>query len=532
MESLRHSQHDSAPIRCSGRDDDNVESDAASRDPIYLDYNATTPIDPAVAEEMIPVLRAEFGNPSSAHALGRRANAVVEGARARVAQLLNCSADEVVFTSGGTESNNWAIKGAVSAYTTTCSAPAAAAPAAVLAPHVVISAVEHPAVTEVVEHVRAVAGCEVTVVPVDAHGMVCVHQVMAAVRPTTAIISIMLANNEVGSLQPIARIAAALTSHKAAVAAQALQDAVKAGSDKATTTAAAAAAAATAAVFPYLQTDASQAVGKIPVDFPALGVDLLTLAAHKLYGPKGVGALVVRRGVHLPKLMHGAGHEKGRRAGTESTVLLAGLGKACELARACLPGDATHSERMRSRLLHGLARRLCLVTPQAVTGEGEGNTVPGMQSSDDAAAVAAEGDGEGDKDMVRFRVNGPCDPRQRLPNTLSLSFEGLHGPTLMARLLPRVACSAGAACHSSPAPPCPAPAASSPSVKPAASSASVKGSSVLEAMGVDGRYAGCTVRVSVGRWTTEQEVDAAAQIIADAVMQLNNEQQQQQQQQV
>ncbi|CAI5955655.1 unnamed protein product [Closterium sp. NIES-64] len=526
MESLRHSQHDSASIKCSGRDDDNVESDAASRDPIYLDYNATTPIDPAVAEEMIPVLRAEFGNPSSAHAPGRRANAVVEGARARVAQLLNCSADEVVFTSGGTESNNWAIKGAVSAYTTTRSAPAAAAPAAVVAPHVVISAVEHPAVTEVAEHVRAVAGCEVTVVPVDAHGIVCVHQVMAALRPTTAIISIMLANNEVGSLQPIARIAAALTSHKAAAAAQALQDAAEAGSDG---------AAAAAAVFPYLHTDASQAVGKIPMDFAALRADLLTVAAHKLYGPKGVGALVVRRGVHLPKLMHGAGHEKGRRAGTESTVLLAGLGKACELARACLLADAAHSERMRSRLLHGLARHLCLVTPQAVTGEGDGKTVPGKESSNGAAAsataAATEGDGEGDKDMVRFRVNGPCDPSQRLPNTLSLSFEGLHGPTLMARLLPRVACSAGAACHSSPAPPCPAPAASSPSFKPEASAACVKGSSVLEAMGVDGRYAGCTVRVSVGRWTTEPEVDAAAQIIADAVMQLNNEQQLQQQQQ-
>ncbi|CAI5986239.1 unnamed protein product [Closterium sp. NIES-65] len=556
MESLRHSQHDSASIKCSGRDDDNVESDAASRDPIYLDYNATTPIDPAVAEEMIPVLRAEFGNPSSAHAPGRRANAVVEGARARVAQLLNCSADEctfaaqrsvhtptpaaqhhpitfkrvtsvrgadavvcaravqVVFTSGGTESNNWAIKGAVSAYTTTRSAPAAAAPAAVVAPHVVISAVEHPAVTEVAEHVRAVAGCEVTVVPVDAHGIVCVHQVMAALRPTTAIISIttalsclllaVLANNEVGSLQPIARIAAALTSHKAAAAAQALQDAAEAGSDG---------AAAAAAVFPYLHTDASQAVGKIPMDFAALRADLLTVAAHKcsplrstpalhlqLYGPKGVGALVVRRGVHLPKLMHGAGHEKGRRAGTESTVLLAGLGKACELARACLLADAAHSERMRSRLLHGLARHLCLVTPQAVTGEGDGKTVPGKESSNGAAAAATaaatEGDGEGDKDMVRFRVNGPCDPSQRLPNTLSLSFEGLHGPTLMARLLPRVACSAGAACHSSPAPPCPAPAASSPSFKPEASAACVKGSSVLEAMGVDGRYAGCTVRVS------------------------------------
>ncbi|GJP36924.1 hypothetical protein CLOM_g21385 [Closterium sp. NIES-68] len=528
MEFLRHGVPDGAQIKLSGRDE-NLEVEPTPRDLIYLDYNATTPIDPAVAEEMIPVLRAEFGNPSSAHAMGRRANAVVERARARVAQLLNCSADEVVFTSGGTESNNWAIKGAVSTHNARSAAAAAAVAAGggggAAAPHVVISAVEHPAVTEVAEHLRVEAGCEVTVVPVDSDGIVCADHVVAAVRPNTAIVSIMLANNEVGSLQPIAQIAAALRNHRATRAAQDA-DAAQHAQDAADASPSAA-AAPRGAEFPLLHTDASQAVGKTPVDFTALGVDLLTVAAHKLYGPKGVGALVVRRGVRLPRLMHGAGHEKGRRAGTESTVLLAGLGKACELAHAHLPTDTAHSEHMRSRLLHGLTRRLCLVGPQQERGEKEGGGKGGdvaLQGSNGAASVNNDGD------TVRFRVNGPCDPSKRLPNTLSLSFESLHGPSLMARLLPRVACSAGAACHSSPAPssPCPASSASTPPLKQAASPPFLKGSSVLEAMGVCGRYARCTVRVSVGRWTTEQEVDEAAEIIADAVVQLKREQQQQQ----
>lgn len=323
--------------------------------PIYLDYNATTPIDREVAEAMLPYLYEHFGNPSSAHAYGRVAREAVEQARAQVAALLNCRPEEVIFTSGGTESNNMVIKGVAAAY-------------AERGRHIITSAVEHPAILEPCE-VLARRGYEVTVLPVDGYGRVDPEDVARAIRADTILISIMLANNEVGTLQPVAEIAQIARAHGV-----------------------------------LMHTDAAQAVGKMPVDVAALGVDFLSVAGHKLYAPKGVGALYVREGVSLPKFMHGASQERDRRAGTENVLEIVGLGKAAEIARRDLPQHVAHMQALRDCLYKGLAERL---------------------------------------DGVRH--NG--HPEQTLPNTLSIGFRGVEANALLERIGKRVAASAGAACH-------------------------------------------------------------------------------------
>jgi len=322
--------------------------------PIYLDYNATTPIDPEVAEAMRPYLGEVFGNPSSAHAYGAEARRAVEAARAQVADLLGCNPDEVIFTSGGTESNNLAIKGAALARYDR-------------GDHVVTSAIEHPAVAEVCRWLEG-QGFRITWVPVDGDGLVDPKEVERAVTSRTTLITIMHANNEVGTLQPPGEIAAMARDRGVLV-----------------------------------HTDAAQSVGKVPVRVSDLGVDLLSVAGHKLYGPKGVGALYVRRGVRLHKQLHGADHERNLRAGTENVLEIVGLGKACEVAGRDLERNAAHMRAMRDRLHEGLRERL-----------------------------------------EEVRLNG--HEERRLPNTLSVAFPGIEADTLLTEL-EGVAASAGAACH-------------------------------------------------------------------------------------
>lgn len=324
--------------------------------PIYLDYNATTPLDPEVIEAMRPYLEEHFGNPSSGHWYGEQPRKAVAEARARVAELLRSAAEEVVFTSGGSESNNHALKGVALAARTRGN-------------HIVTSRIEHPAVTEVCRWLAA-RGFDITWLAVDQCGLVSAADVAAAIRPETVLVTIMHANNEIGTVQPIAEIAHAVRGKGV-----------------------------------LMHTDAAQSAGKIPVDVEELGVDLLSLAGHKVYAPKGIGALYVRRGVRLEKLVDGAGQESGRRAGTENVIEIVGLGKACEIAYRDLARNAAHMREMRDRLEAGL--RACV------------------------------------SDM---RVNG--HPERRLPNTLSASFRGVDAQTLLRATESRVAASAGAACHS------------------------------------------------------------------------------------
>ena len=321
--------------------------------PIYLDYNASTPLAPTVAGVMRSLLEEPYGNPSSGHWAGAPARQAVENARAEVAALLHCAPDEVVFTSGGSEANNHAIKGV-------WWRSAAGA-------HFITTAVEHPAVLNPCRFLES-QGALVTRLPVDETGMVDPEDVRRAITPRTVLISVMHANNEVGTIQPIAEIGRIARQYQL-----------------------------------LFHTDAAQSAGKIPVDVAALGVDLLSLAGHKLYAPKGIGALYVRRGVALESLIHGAGHEAGRRAGTENVLLAAALGEACRLARVESASAAMQS--LRDRLWDLLRLRF------------------GDQVS----------------------LNG--HPTRRLPNTLNVNFHGRLGWEIL-QAMPEVAVSTGSACHS------------------------------------------------------------------------------------
>lgn len=326
------------------------------RRPIYLDYNATTPHAPEVIEAMRPYLEKYFGNPSSSHWYGRKTRDAVENARAQVAGLLNCASGDIIFTSGGTESNNNAIRGIAFARRSQ-------------GKHIITSQIEHPAVTAVCERLRQ-EGFEITYLPVDEYGLVSVSDVRNAVRPETILITLMHANNEVGTIQPVEDVARLANSR--------------------------------GIVF---HTDAAQSAGKIPTEVTVLGVDLLSIAGHKLYAPKGVGALYIREGLTLERLMDGAGQEGGRRPGTENVLEIVGLGKACEIALRDLKANRDHIERMRNRLEAGLREQ-----------------------------------------VPRLRVNG--HPDKRLPNTLSVSVHGVDANALLGAIEGKVAASAGAACHS------------------------------------------------------------------------------------
>jgi cysteine desulfurase len=377
--------------------------------PIYLDYNATTPIDPVVLAAMMPYLEQQFGNPSSTHQYGNTAHAAVEQARHQVAQLLNAHDDEIVFTGGGSEASNLALKGVVfqklRGWFGRWKRSA----------HIITSSIEHPATLVPCEFLKLL-GCKITQVPVDGQGLVDPDGVTSALERGTNLVSIMHANNEVGTLQPIREIAASARQRGVLV-----------------------------------HTDAAQALGKVPVDVQELGVDLLTLAGHKLYAPKGLGVLYVRRGVKLEPLIHGAGHEAGRRAGTENVPYIVGLGKACELARQALPAATDRLRLLRDRLWDTLLSAL------------------------DAKVV----------------LNG--HPHQRLPNTLNLNFVGHVGSEFLARVQ-QVAASTGSACHEG----------------------KVSQSPVLCAMRVPPEIGKGAVRLSVGRFTTEAEVDQAAVVLTEA----------------
>jgi cysteine desulfurase len=277
--------------------------------PIYLDYNGTTPHAPEVIEAMRPFLETEFGNPSSSHWYGIRPKQAVENARRQVAALLDCPAESVIFTSGGTESNNHAIK-------------AAAGSRFSKGTHIITSAVEHPAVLEVCRFMES-HGFSLTVVPVDGDGLVDPADVAAAITASTIMITVMHANNEVGTLQPIGEISRL-----------AKQNGI------------------------LLHTDAAQSLGKIPVNVDGLGVDLLSAAGHKIYAPKGIGVLYCRKGVDPNIFCHGAGQEMGMRAGTENVLEIVGLGRACRLAAEGLETNTAHMRAMRDRLESGLASAL------------------------------------------------------------------------------------------------------------------------------------------------------------------------------
>lgn len=324
--------------------------------PIYLDYNGTTPHDPEVIDAMRPFLEHEFGNPSSTHWYGIAPKRAVEKARQQVAAILNCEPREVVFTSGGTESNNAFIRGV-------------ARVRAERGNHIITSQVEHPAILEVCRYLEGL-GFTTTYVPVDEHGLVSIRDVEKAITPQTILISIMHANNEVGTIQPIREIAL-LARDRGIV----------------------------------MHTDAAQSVGKIATDVAELGVDALSVAGHKIYAPKGIGALYLRTGTRVEKFMFGAGQERGERAGTENVLEIVGLGKACEIALRDLERNAAQMKKTRDMLHQGLQEKL-----------------------------------------PDIRLNG--HPEQRLCNTLSLSFFNLEANRILEEIGLDVAASAGAACHS------------------------------------------------------------------------------------
>ena len=371
--------------------------------PIYLDYNATTPHAPEVIDAIRPYLEREFGNPSSSHVFGSRTKEAIAESRRQVATLLNSRADEIVFTSGGTESNNYAITGAALSRRDR-------------GDHIITTQIEHPAVLGVCGFLER-KGFRVTYLPVDEVGLIRLRDLEDAISSETILISIMHANNEVGTVQPIAEISAVAHKHRI-----------------------------------LFHSDAAQSVGKIPTDVGALGADLLSVAGHKLYAPKGIGALFVRTGVELDPLMYGAGQEGGRRPGTENVMEIVGLGKACVIAGRDMSENIDHMKDMRDMLYRGLAA-------------GLGNT----------------------------RVNGHSEIR--LPNTLSMSFRGLEANRLLEDISPRVAASAGAACHSD----------------------TIELSSVLTAMKVPIEWAKGTLRFSTGRMTTSEEIETAVDVVCDAV---------------
>jgi cysteine desulfurase len=370
---------------------------------LYLDYNATTPIAPSVQEAMLPFLAERFGNPASSHALGRACQEALEDARERVAGLLGCDAEEIVFTSGGTESNNLALKGI------------ALRDGRSAGGHLVISAIEHASIVEPARFLERL-GYDISVVPVTGQGVVQPAAVRKAIRGDTLLVSIMLANNEIGTLQPLKQIAE--ICHEAGVP---------------------------------LHTDAVQAIGKIRTHVDELEVDLLSLAGHKMYAPKGVGALYVRQGVALEPVLHGAGHESGLRAGTENVAGIVAFGAAALLATKSLDASQERLAALR----------------------------------DDLHTSLRAGIGAG------LIVHGELAPR--LPNTLSVSFPGVSAYELLARV-PELCTSTGSASHGE-----------TDAMSP-----------TLAAMGVAADIARGTIRLSLGWYTTEEDVERGASLLLGA----------------
>ncbi len=374
---------------------------------IYFDHNATTPIRPEVLAAMLPYLTEEFGNASSIHAYGQNAREAVEQARSSVAAFLGAHVGDIMFTSGGTESNNHAILGAV-----------AAAPGA--SKHVITSAIEHVAV---LDPCRALAqrGVDLTILPADRQGRVNPNDVREAIRPETVLITLMLANNEIGTIEPIEAVSE-IAAEKGIV----------------------------------LHTDAVQAAGKIPIDVESLGVDLLSISAHKFCGPKGVGALYIRKGTRLAPLLYGGHSERDRRPGTEDVAAIAGMGKAAELAGAGVRAERERVGGLRDRLEQGLLAR-----------------------------------------VSQSWVNGARAPR--VSNTTNLTFPFIEGESMVIALdLKGIACSTGAAC----------------------SSGALEPSHVLMALGLAAEDARATLRLSLGHQTTAEEIDSALETIPPVIERL------------
>ncbi|MFL5653114.1 MAG: cysteine desulfurase family protein [Ktedonobacteraceae bacterium] len=372
--------------------------------PIYLDYNATTPVDPIVVEAMLPYLSTQFGNPSSTHRYGHVTRQAIATARQQVAGLLGCTASELIFTGGGSESDNLAIRGVALARRAS-------------GDHIITQLTEHPAVLNTCNALERLHGWRITYLPVDAYGRVSVADVEAAIDEQTVLITIMHANNETGTLQPIAEIAEIAHRHGVLV-----------------------------------HTDAAQSVGKIPTRVEDLGVDLLTVAGHKLYAPKGIGALYVRRGVQLEPVIYGGGQESGRRAGTENIAHMVALGAACLLAQEQLAESQLRIHQLRDRLGQRLEEYL-----------------PGS-----------------------IQLNGHSS--ERLPNTLNISVDRVIGEEVLAAT-PEIASSTGSACHEG----------------------STDPSAVLMAMGLSRERALGALRLTLGRWSTEDEVEKAARLLARTV---------------
>jgi cysteine desulfurase len=367
--------------------------------PIYLDYNATTPLLPEVVDAMLPYLQEHFGNPSSRHLYGRRAHEAIQRARSDVAALVNSHAEEIIFTSGGTEANNLAIRG-TTAHTSRR--------------RLVTSIIEHPATARPVTWLER-QGWDIVRVGVDAGGRAQIHELDVAITSATALVTIMHSNNETGVLQPVR---------------EAVHFARQAGAG--------------------IHTDAAQSVGKVPIDVRAMDVDLLSIAGHKLYGPKGVGALFVRRGTDLEPLTLGAGHERGLRPGTENVASIVGLGAACAMAQHDLNEQGARVRALRDRLWDQLAQAI-----------------------------------------PHLALNGHLE--NRLPNTLNVRFPQVSGEALLAAT-PQIAASTGSACHGD----------------------DESASAVLLAMGIPARAALGSVRLTLGRATTESAVDRAATALARA----------------
>jgi len=371
---------------------------------IYLDHNATTALHPDVLAEILPYLREVFGNPSSIHWFGQEARRAVDCARQQVADLIGANPDEIVFTSGGTEADNHAIRGA-------------AGPNAGSRLHIVTTSIEHHAVLNTCRHLDR-RGFRVTCLPVDGNGLVDPEAVEAAITADTVLVTVILANNDVGTIQPIRDIAR-LAKERGVL----------------------------------MHTDAVQAAGKIPVDVRALDVDLLSLSGHKLYGPKGIGALYIRRSVSIDPFIHGGHHERRRRAGTENVPAIVGFGKACEIAGEELDSAPPRIAALRDRLQQGIEERI-----------------------------------------EHVQLNG--HPVHRLPNTLNVSFSFVDGESLLMNLdLMGVAASTGSAC----------------------TSGSIEPSHVLTAMGRSAEQAQGSLRFSLGRGNTVEEVDFTINALVDVV---------------
>ena len=375
--------------------------------PIYLDYAATTPADPAVVQAMIPYFHDAFGNPSAIYSYGQEAKSAIEKARSSVAILIGARDEEIVFTSGGTEADNFALKGVAFANQKKGN-------------HIITSAIEHHAVLESCKFLGKM-GFKITTLPVDKYGLIDPEQVQKAITDKTILISIMHANNEIGTIQPITEISK--IAREAGI---------------------------------YLHTDAVQTAGHIPTDVNELGVDLLSMSAHKLYGPKGVGALYIRKGTKLMTFMHGGGQERGRRASTENVPGIVGFGKAAELVQPELNKEMERVAGLRDKLIAGIL-----------------------------------------KQVDHIHLNG--HPVKRLPNNVNISVEFVEGESMCLNMdMAGICASTGSAC----------------------SSASLEASHVLLAMGLDPVQAHGSLRFTLGKWTTNEEIDKVLEALPRIVTKL------------